>query len=294
MGAFQKQLFPKASFGWSSLYSGVTPESRKRYAAAAARIGDLGSRLAAAGARLAIAGLTPGGYELRLFQALRAAGSSVPYFVLFDSLTSDDALDGDPHPNARCARAIAWRFARRLVDDGWVRGVRAGGLPPEDDRYAGRVGAFPDAARLSSAAAEGDRVSGGEIGPRVDFEDGAGWHQLYAGFWPDGVIGNAASAALAVRGGSRLVLRIARLAGHPALHPLRLRVYGNDSLLASLDLAAPAPGKDPVLTRSLDVPKPLLEAGFLDVRLVASDWIIEKVQGVSRLASVRILSISIE
>ena len=294
LGTFQKQLFPKASFGWYSLYSGVSPESRKRYAAAAARIGDLGARLAAAGAKLAVAGLTPGAYELRLLQSLRASGSTVSYSVVFDQLRTEDALDGDPHPNARCARAIAWRFARRFVDDGWVRGARADGLPAEDDRYAGRVGVLPDAAQLGAAAVEGDRASGAEIGPRVDFTDGTGWHQLYAGFWPDGMIGNAASAALAARGGSRLVLRIARFTGHAALYPLRVRVYGNDSLLDTLELAAPAPGEDAVMTKSIDVPKALLESGFLDVRLVTSEWIVQKVQGVSRLAAVQVLSLSIE
>jgi hypothetical protein len=295
LGACQRALFPSsAPSAPYALYGGVSPESRRRYAAAADAILDLAARLRARGAKLAVVGLTPGWYELRLANVLLERGSEVPVLALFDSFKEEDALEGDPHPNRRAAKAAARPLARFLLERRWIARGAASDLPPEDDRYARRAGHFPDAAGLRAWTEEWRLNARLAIGPRVDFRDGTGWGQAYGGVWADGAVGNAAWFALASPQASRLVVRVVRLPDKPGLLPLSVRVFGNESLLGTIALAAPAPGEDPVLTRTFDLPPDLPASGYLDVRLVPSNWVIENVANISRLVAFKLQSLLIE
>ena len=180
MAGERAELFPAIPYNPSgyALYTGVTPESRRRYAGAVNGLVDLQGRVSNRGGKLGIVFLQPDPLDRRFAQFLRAGAPALPILTLFDSMRPVDALKDDPHPNAACVRAAAWRVARFLVDQHWVPGAGARPLPAEDPNYRGRVAKDPTDAELASERAAWDSIALARLVPRIDFKTGAGWEQI--------------------------------------------------------------------------------------------------------------------
>ena len=292
--SYRRQLFPGFTDpeNFYVLYAGITPESRRRYDAFLHDLADLESRLRGARCRFAIAALSNGVVVRRGTQYSSAQGVSLPIFPILDGTKAGDKLEGDPHPNARCAKAGAWRMAKYLADNRWVETI--GALPPEDPDYAGRTFAILDRAGLAADSAALDELATSMMTRRVDMTDGMGWRQIYSGVWPDGMIGLPGFLALRTQGSSAIRVKLARLADQPGLLPLRVEVFANDLSLGVLDLAPFTSADDPVVSASLPIPEALRASEFLDIRLVPSNWVAEVAAGMSRLAACKIVSVAAE
>lgn len=291
---WRRQLFPRAPEAGQvyALYSGVTPESHTRYGAMIDGLADLDARLHGRNCRFAIGLMSSGGFERRIAQYLSARHLVVPVLPIFEGTNDQDHLEGDPHPNARFVKAGAWRIAKFLIERQWVE--TNGLLPPEDPRYVGRGFSLPDAAALVAESSQFDRVAKAEILRRVDLTDGTGWHQIYGGIWPDGMIGLSGFAVVAAGGATKLAVRIARLPDRPGLHPLLVKVSANGIVLGAVAAPALVSGDDPILSVTYQIPSDLRDAEFLDIRLVPTNWVSEKIEGVTRLAACKLVSLAAE
>jgi len=285
----QQRRFPAIEFRHSVLVTGVTRESKRRYAELARECRELHQRLAETGGRFAVAVLNDGVFQRRMLRALAETAPEVPVVGLFDESREVDQLSGDPHPNRAFARAIGWRVAEHALRQGWLPGVSADRLAPEDPAYAKRHFEIPGRDDLLREQAKIDRIAVEQIGPRIDFDDGTGWHQVYGGIAPDGTIGMNAAVVVGGAGG-RLECAFDRLADAPSLYPLDLTFTFDGEAAAPVSVPA-ATGQGPVRF-SVDVPAALRGNELLDVEIHASNWIARAVEGTTGLASIRLRSIA--
>ena len=162
------------------------------------------------------------------------------------------------------------------------------------------------ASRLDPAAAQalrGERHTLYErfSGPRIALADATGFHQVYAGIGPDGTIGRGARVALRTdRPTSRLRVHVRGLLGGQPVRGLRIGV----NVRADPDAEATPPqwievpheahataDSEGVLEIPLDAAP--LAPGWIDIDLVASDHLVETVDGRSRPASFRFEALEI-
>jgi hypothetical protein len=289
----RQRKFPgtEGAYRHYALYTGVTPESKRRYQTLIAGIVELQDRLSACGSRFAVVLLKGVPFYRRVLHAL-AGERPFPLLGVFGSTGFEDQLEGDPHPNARCVRATAWRMARFLIEQRWVAGAGTRPLPDEDARYAGRTFPTSPTDELEAERAAWDHLAVEQIGNRIDMEKGAGWHQVYGGVLPDGTVGIAAFAVLSSGGASRLAVTIER-ADLPGVYPMTVRVSVNGVDAKPIDVAAADPGQDRRLTSLVEIPPAARGSGFLEVQLLSSSWAVEQVEGMSRLVSYRLRSLAV-
>ncbi|HKE01795.1 MAG TPA: hypothetical protein VKE69_12340, partial [Planctomycetota bacterium] len=213
----------------------------------------------------------------------------IPWVAGFDYLKREDQQETDAHPNARCARAIAWRLARFLLERRWIPGAGERPLAPEDERYVSRIAPISSAAELAAEGAAWDRANAENVNPKIDFGDGVGWQQIYGGVWPDGTVGEVAFCVVARSGGARIAVALDPVQGRPSLYPLRVRVAVQGKDVGAIEI--PSLPRERV-ERVFALPPELQREPFLEIELTSSNWIVEATQGVSRRAAFRLASVA--
>jgi len=295
----------RAAGGWDAIppvsYSGVTPESRRRWRGFAAVVADLDQRMRRRSGRLAVQLCFDETFERLVAATLGELAPSVPLVRPFTGASADDRLAGDAHPNARCADARARVLAEFLLGEGMLGAGAPAALPPIDPAYRDRVADRWPAEGLAAWRREREAAWRARIGPVIDLTRARGPHQVYGGVEADGMVGRGAWLALDVRStadpGSRglvLELELERLPAGSGLYPCAVAVAFGARPPHLLDLAEPDAAGG--ATRTLTVPAPGPDdlaadetaTGCLDIMLTPTNYVLEEHEGRSRLASFRL------
>jgi hypothetical protein len=270
-----------------ALDTGVTPESKRRYVAMIQQLAETRDRLRAAGSQFAIAVYSQLVFYRRLQQFALERGEKLDFIPLFSGLPVYGQLPGDPHPNARATRAAGIQIASELCARGWVPGADAKKIPAQEADFKNLFFTLPAAAELERERQEWDKIATQQIGAKVDFDDGAGWHQIYAGLAFDGTMGIAANLVLRAPNCSQVALRVDRLDASKVLYPLVLTVHINGEPAGEITIEARRAGEIPQIDRTIAIPEARRADPFFEIALRASNWISQEVEGYTRPASVR-------
>lgn len=273
----------------------LAPTSLRRWRQLVGEVRELDRFLRARDCDLFVALPWANHFHRELEARLLAEAPEVRYGFLFDGSRPGDTLGDDPHPNAACVDAGARRILELLQAADLPRGADWTQPVPSSPEYATRT-----AQRLAPVAAQalrGERHALYErfSGPRIALADATGFHQVYAGIGTDGTIGRDARVALRTdRPTSRLRLHVRGLLGGQPVQGLRIGV----SVQSDPDAEAAPPQwtevpleahatteSEGVLEIPLDTAP--LAPGWIDVQLIASDHLVETVDGRSRPASFR-------
>jgi lysophospholipase L1-like esterase len=276
-----------------ALFTGLTPESDRRWGEQVAGLAELQRRLASHGARLAVTFLEYQGYESVFHARVGRALPELPLVRTFAELGPGDQLGDDPHPNARYARALAWCMAELLVREGWVPDARADRLPPLDEDLADRRLPALDLAGAEALLASRAAPWAEFFESEVVLADTTGFQQVYGGVAADGTVERALWLALAGTGGTELTLEIERLPAATRLYPLTLRAVVDGAAAGEVEVPAPAEGADPAFTHTFRVPADRASLPYLDVEVHASNWVHDPGDGRSRNASFRLVRIGL-
>lgn len=276
-----------------ALTAGLAPLSRRRYDESVQAVLALRRELAARQCPLVLAGTWDTHCHRELQERLAAAAPELPFTCLLDEWREVDALIGDGHANAACIEASARHLLRFLADRELVA---VANTPEPDAAYTGRLLPPWSATQCATFLARRRELLAKYTGPRLDLRDGIGFQQIYSGVEPDGTIGSSATFALRGDGAGRtLELLLQAPAGGAVPRDLQLTAVVDDGAGcvgvagAPVAVVLPASG-DATTTVRLPLPAALRVDGWFDVRLLASDHVVETVGGRSRLASLRLVA----
>ncbi len=276
----------RAHGGNFALLTDVTPESRRRFDAMAAGIADLRSRLTADRRSLHVLLLMDTPFERRLAARLRRLAPDLPLIAGLARYGESDHLPGDPHPSARCARALAWRIARHLTE---ATGLLPGAIEPEDPVYRDNILRLPPPAEAEAYLAEASAADTAAIGPAIDLAAGGlGYHQIYGGADIDANVGLGVRLVLRSPGCMTLRLRIQRLPASSGIYPLSIAVEIAGIPVGAVDVPPAESGG--VFEASLALPAATPEP-FLEILLRPSNWIASSDGGRTRLTAFRLLAV---
>jgi len=264
--------------------SGITPESRRRWAAAADDLQAL-RRSLDPDDELAVVLFWSGPGAGLVLHMLGERMPDLPMIGTFRGKREGDTLVGDPHPSATFVRAAAWCLADELVERGWVPGAGARPLPELDPAFAQRRWR-PEATRAETRAEyEAAREQWRSlIGPTIDTTTGVGFHQIYGGLVNEKTVGRGLLVALENPGAPTLKITVGRPPASSRIYPLDLTFTFNGRAASRVALPPPD-GEERSITLSVDVPPELRGEELLDVGIEPSNWIVRKVGHVSRVTS---------
>ncbi len=257
------------------LRSGITPESRRRWKLFLEDLRALHDDLAARGTRFAVV-LPFDQYFHRLLEIrLAELAPEIPVLGLVAGRVPEDTLGDDPHANARCLLAGAWRMADFLIERDWVPGAGAQPLPPQDEMYRERGYAFLAPTERAPYLERETALLERFLGNAIDLEQVVGIHQVYGGLVGDGTVGKHVFAALRTEGADHLSLTLERLPAASAVYPLALSIELQGRALARFDVPPPAEGEDPRIVFDASLPDDL-EGPYVDVLVRASNWVLRE------------------
>ncbi len=282
------------------LTSGLAPESDRRYGEAVSAVGRLRRDLRERDCELFVLfGWSHPFYRL-MDDRLRRAEPNLPRGFLFDSWQREDAFADDGHPNAGCIDAGAILTVQLLQSHGLLPSTVKTSSLQVPKSYADRI-----VEPLSEAASDAWLVARRKLleshsAPRVSFEDAMGFNQIYGGLEPDGTMGRQARFALLGQGGEReLKLRILAPTSGVVVRHLELgcafaaEAEQPDTELVWLPVKFAESQGGSELELRLPLPEGLSTDGWIDVNLIASDHLVETIDGRSRLASLRVVEVAI-
>lgn len=275
-----------------ALRSGATPESQRRWDEHVHALGELQADLAARGVELAVVLPFDEDYYRQLELRVAAALPELRVFGLCSAPELSDSLGHDPHPNAECVRAGAWRIARWLLDQRFVP-CDGAALDPIPHAYRERRYELVERGRRGAELERILELKRGLIWPRIDFLDVRGAHQVYGGLLGDGSMGRHASFVLARASGAHLALEFERLDAASGLYPLELVATSGGRTLGRIAVAPPESGADARARIEFDLPPPADGERWLEVLLSASNWVEADSAAGRRPVSIRIRSIEI-
>jgi hypothetical protein len=272
------------------LYTGVTPESDRRWRAYAAGLDTLARELADRGTRFAVVLDFDREFQRQAEVRLAHGAPDVPLWGLMAGYTHEDSLPNDGHYNAPVVDELARRTARHLITAGWLPGADAERLPAPAPELGGRP-----YVPLGPSEREGTLRTYHEeilafVRDSIDLDLVLGVHQVYGGLYGDGTVGKHVTAALSRPGAARIELEIERLPADAGVYPLELTVAVPDQV-AGVVAVPPPVGEDARIVLFVPVPDELREEGVLDVRVTASAWVEEPgppSEPAPRLASFRL------
>ncbi len=282
-----------------ALKTGVTPESRRRWADLVADVRALRDDLRRRGAHLVVVMDYDEDFQRLAAHLLLEAMPDLEVVFLLRERKAEHGVKDDPHPNPRTIAAGARRLAAFLLEGGSREGgprqclVLEGGsgegrspLPDVDPLFADQTVATPSRETLRAWADEYRGMIAGFLESAIDLEDGTGFHQVYGGMEPDGTVGRALWCTLRSRGAREIALRVAAVEGARVLQPLELTVA-----LRGAGALAGEPVRV-VLETDGELVVPIAEAlrgqDHLDVLVRAPAWVEEVSAGRSRLAAFRV------
>ena len=267
--------------------SGITRESKRRWAGLVEDMVELTGRLEARGTKLATVFCADGGYEEMFHVRVGRALPQHAFLWTYANIGDGDHLDGDPHPNAKYTKAVAWRVADFLLRGGWVAGTDHEALPNLPLGYQERLMAARTIDGSQAVLAGRQRIWEDFFRSEVVIRDTTGFHQVYGAVHAHGTVRRTLWLALKNPGTGRISVDLRRLPAASGVYPLTLRVTIQG--VAAGEVPVPPPGGDDLRYRAqLRVPPELLSEPYLDVRLDASNWVVESHGGQSRLASFRL------
>jgi hypothetical protein len=274
------------------LTAGFAPLSRRRYDEAVQAVLALRSELLARQCPLVLAGTWDTHFHRELQERLAAAAPELPFHCLIDEWQQGDALVGDGHANAACIEATARQLLRHLAAIGMAA---VADVPAPAAPFAERMLAPWSAAERAEFLQRRRALLAKYSGARIDLRDGTGFQQIYAGVEADGTIGAGATFALRGDGASRtLELLLQAPAGGVTPRELRLTIHVDDGAgfagpIGTAVVPPPTAGAA-VSTLRLELPAALRNEAWIDVRVQASDHVVETVAGRSRVASLRLVA----
>ncbi len=269
-----------------AIATGIAPESKRRWASFTSRLNEVRVRLAERGAKFAVSPWFDDAFEWQFVRRVLDVEPAMEVVPWFSARGPADLLEGDPHPNARCVDARAAVIAKWLVARGWVD-AREGRLVGVDKDYAARWAPLPAPSAIAARCREDVARWRAQFRTEIDLEHARGFHQLYGGVGPDFTVGRALWGSLVAQDGGELRLRIDRLGGESGVYPLSLEVrFGSETAT----VVVPMPEAD---ASPLDLGTGITASGsdVVDVAVRASNWIVERANGTSRLASFRLLRV---
>lgn len=291
--------------GWDAIppvsFSGLTPESRRRWQGFCDVIADLDQRLRRRNGAFAVQLCFDDTFELLVASVLGERAPDVPLVPPFSSHSATDRLQGDPHPNALCIDARARVLAAFLLQRGLVAGD-VDALPPLAPAYRDRVAALGPASDRAAWRREHERGWRQRIGPTIDLTCARGAHQVYGGVEADGMVGRGAWMALDARGAGdgaassdlELTLEVERLPLTSGLYPCNLAIRFGGRPAHVYALSEPDDATGPPWTLRVPAPpgsarEPEEEAtGCIDVLIEPTNYIVQDHEGRSRLACFRL------
>jgi hypothetical protein len=275
-----------------ALTAGLAPLSRRRYDEVVQAVLALRRELAARQCPLVLAGTWDTHFHRELQERLASAAPELPFTCLLDEWREVDALVGDGHANAACIEATARHLLHFLAAQGLAAVADA---PAPAAAYAARLLPPWSASQQASFLQQRRALLAKHTGARIDLRDGAGFQQIYGGVEPDGTIGSSATFALRGDAAARaLELVLAAPAGGAMPRELRLALAADDGASFAGPIGEPVvvpPAvADGLVTLRLPLPTALRTDGWCDVRLQASDHVVETIGGRSRVASLRLVA----
>jgi hypothetical protein len=274
------RLAPEGA-GVDALAADLSPESIWRYDRNAQQLLELEAALCSRGGRLAIATFSEAEHDWHLLARLQAAEPSLCVLPLLQYYPDEFKLPDSYHPHAETTRVVALWLAEELLERGWLDRGEGRPLPPVPETYA-RVRGAPlspeEIARRSEQAHKRDRAA---LLPAVDLRDGYGLRQVYGGLDESGLVGGRLLVLLAPAGDT-LELTLAPVEDRPDLYPLEVRVEVDGQPAGVVTLTAERP-----LVARLPLPARAEAAAPLEVKLIASRWVVTRRLGGSSRASFR-------
>jgi lysophospholipase L1-like esterase len=269
-----------AWMGPPALLADLTPGSSDRYEQNVDSIERLADAiealpgLMAPKAHLALLQYKDEAYAWNIQRRLAERGRSIPVIPLFKSVPDELTLGYDPHPNAEGAALMARWIAGELLLSGWLpTGEDEKGLALADERADLRAEArSPEDVALAADVARTGQWQ--RLRTTIDWETLEGVAQILGGVNADGSVGTRALLMLG-RGGSELVVELARIEGRDDINQLEVvvEVDGQRVGTITIDGAGPATGR-------FAVPPPAgPHAEPLEVRLIPERWVEEPVPG---------------
>lgn len=271
----------------------LSPTSRRRYDANVDSIELLSRFLHAQGRHLRILhhaeDLIHTGYAWILRERMLDRGLRIPEIAGLTKLQKYHTLDGNPHPNADTARALAIWIAEGMIADNLIT-LAEGRTLPEVPAVAKKSKAVPRSeAEIRGFAAEFREESLAKLQSTVDTSTARGFHQVFGGLNPDGTMGIRFLTLLKPKG-PNLTVRLSALQKKPCLYPLRLEVEVNGIPVGLLTVhhgteENPDEGRF-TLPQEIDIEKPL------EVALLPEWWSMTQFKKRSFIASTMLHSIS--
>lgn len=260
--------------------TGMFPESQRRWAATRTRMRDLRARLAERGVKLMIALRFPYPFELMFDEMARESLADVPLTYLLSGEQSSDRLETDSHPNSRFTRAGGWRMAKAILGLGWIPGAGAQPLADVDPDYRDRQFEPPTNEKLKGDLGKLRTLWTDFLEPEVDLTTGIGFHQVYGGVGPRGNVGRQLLVGLKNPGDAHVLLELSRLPADSGLYPFTITAWVNGTPSGTRPVPAPdADDADDASRTVLTFPVPGSErdAEFVDVRFLASNWVVQEI-----------------
>jgi hypothetical protein len=254
-------------------YSDLTPESHRRWSRLVDELGRFEARLSARGCRLALVLYDGESFGRTLEHRVTESLPELPLMGLFATHRSGDTLGDDPHPNARCVAAGAWRMASFLLERGWIPGAGAVPPPPQDPDYAGRGMALHPRVKRLRIQAQLQARAAGKFEEAIDLREERGLHQVYGGLLGDGTVGKALYVALENSGASGIALEIECAPRESAIHPLSLAFRVNGVEAGTVPVPVPESDDRRDIELSVPLPDPVRDDPYLDVLVTSSSWI---------------------
>ena len=288
-GAFERSIasHPERQY---ALYSGVSPESRRRFGETIDDLEELDRRLESHGAGFTVAYQARAQpYTRRLLHALAERGSSLECMGMIARIAPEDTLIGNPHLNARAIRAGAHRIATHLIANGRISEAVLGELPAIDERYRDNQFGDIDLDELRQEKAIWDKNILPGIGPRIDLARAERLHQIYGGIRWDGSMGIAFHLLLRSSAAKTIELNWARHAGPDGLYPMTLEIEIGGVIAGQVEIGAS--GEESGVSR-IPIPTAGRQEDWIEVIGRASNWYVQRTKGYSRLVSMTLNSIA--
>ena len=273
-----------------ALYSGISPESRRRFERTIDDLEELERRLASRDCGLTIAFSTAAdAYCRRLLQLMAARGSTLNCFCMLEKAAKEDTLERDAHFNARTIRAGAHRIASQLITSGRIPGAELDALPAIDERFRDNVPASIDSAARLQTKAEWDERLSSAAEARVELATGVGVHQIYGGIQWDGGFGIAFQVVLRSSTAKRVEVAWSSRSGPKGLYPLTLELEIGGVVAGRAKIGD---GGEDSGTAVFEIPDESRDGEWIEIIGRASNWYVQREKGYSRLVSMSLRSIT--
>ena len=273
-----------------ALYSGVTPESLRRWSTMFSHLRDLQRRVRDRGGHYLVLTVDASSPFDRVF-ARRAVAEhpELPYNVLFARTEPTMRLEGDAHLNARALAEAARRLAVDLIERGIVEGD-AELVSPSDTAFSDNAAELPSVEHARAELEDTSSAVFDDLGPRIDLESGLGFHQLYGGVWPDGVSGPRAWLVLKQANAKSLRIECAPLAEREFSAGRTLTVTVDGIQAGVIELPSGTRATEPTV-RTISLPPSAQE--LREVVLTCDPWSMGRYRRVPRTEAYSLLRVEL-